>query len=483
MNLPLLAARFSQTEMMLIGAIGALIVVGWSYSNWRAAVKIALVVALFEGAIRKWILPSGQELVYFLKDVFLIGAYIRFFLSPTPELRAYTLKVPLGAVMILSAIACASALNPNIGSVIIALYGVKIYFMYIPLIFMMPYLFRTQGEMLRQLTWFTMLAIPICALGFLQWRSDAFSMLNTYASSQDMSATGATGFGLEGGKVRITGTFSYITGHTTFVAVFGSLALVLLSLNETKYKWLFLFIGLPMLAANGLMGGSRASIICILFVATGLIVAATTGRVGSNRHFVTMLVSGGLLASAGGAYLYRDAWMNWYARFESSGSAADIQVRTVGFAGYAISQGLKESGGLGTGMGLSHPASDALRRRLKIPAPRKKGLVYDNEFGQVMGELGLPGFMAWYGLRFMGILACWVGYWRSPPGLVRVMCLTTFLISIPHFFMSLVLNHTANILISAMTGLSLIPFLQNRVVMKHAPRRNPSRLVDVPHQA
>ena len=482
MNLLQLAVRFSDTEKMLLGAFGALILAGWSYSNWRAAVKVALVVALIEGAIRKWLLPGGQELVYFLKDVFLIGAYIRFFLSPTPELRAYTLKIPLGAILILSVIACASALNPNIGSVIIALYGVKIYFMYIPLIFMMPYLFRTDGEMLRQLTWFTMLAIPICALGFLQWRSDAFSMLNTYAAAQEMAATGATGFGLEGGKVRITGTFSYITGHTTFVAVFSALALVLLSLKETKYKWLFLFIGLPMLAANGLMGGSRASIICVVFVAAGLVLAATTGRVASNKHFVSMLLIGGLLASAGAVYVYKDAWMNWYARFETSGSTSDIQVRTVGHAGYAIALGLKESGGLGTGMGLSHPASDALRRRLKVPAPRKKGLVYDNEFGQVMGELGIPGFISWYGLRLMGILACWVGYWRSPPGLVRVMCLTTFLISIPHFFMSLVLNHTANILISAMTGLSLIPFLQNRVVLRHAPNRNRSRL-DVPQQA
>lgn len=482
MNLPLLAARFSQTEMMLIGAIGALIVVAWSYSNWRAAVKIALVVALFEGAIRKWLLPGGQELVYFLKDVFLIGAYIRFFLAPTADLRAYTLKVPLGLVLILSVIACASALNPNIGSAIIALYGVKIYFMYIPLIFMMPYLFRTDGEMLRQLTWYTMLAVPICALGFLQWRSDAFSMLNTYAAAEEMGNTGATGFGLEGGKVRITGTFSYITGHTTFVAVFSSLTLVLLSLKETRFKSLLLFIGLPMLAANGLMGGSRASIVCGLFVAAGLVIATTTGRVGSNKHFITMLVAGGLLASAGAVYVYRDAWMNWYARFETSGSTSDIEARTVGHAGVAIGMALKEGSGLGTGMGLSHPASDALRRRLKVPAPRKKGLVYDNEFGQVMGELGLPGFLAWYGLRFMGILACWLGYWRSPPGLVRVMCLTTFLISIPHFFMSLVLNHTANILISAMTGLSLIPFLQNRVVMRHAPSRNRSRL-DVPRQA
>jgi hypothetical protein len=482
MNLPLLAARFSQTEMMLIGAFGALIVVGWSYANWRAAVKIALLVALFEGAIRKWILPSGQELVYFLKDVFLIGAYIRFFLAPTPDLRAYTLKVPVGAVLILSVIACASALNPNIGSVIIALYGVKIYFMYIPLIFMMPYLFRTEGEMLRQLTWYTMLAIPICALGFLQWRSDAFSMLNTYAAAQEMGATGATGFGLEGGKVRITGTFSYITGHTTFVVIFSALSLLLLSLKETRFKWVFLALSLPMLAANGLMSGSRATVLCGLFVAVGLLLAATAGRVGSNKTFVAMLVVGGLLAFGGGIYVYRDAWMLWYARFESSGSTGDISERTVGHASYAITAGLKESGGLGTGMGLSHPASDALRRRLKVPAPRKKGLVYDNEFGQVMGELGIPGFIAWYGLRLMGILACWVGYWRSAPGLVRVMCLTTFLVSIPHFFMSLVLNHTANILISAMTGLSLIPFLQNRVVMRHAPSRNRSRL-DVPRQA
>lgn len=482
MNLLHLAARFSQTEMMLIGAFGALMVVGWSYSNWRAAVKIALVVALFEGAIRKWLLPGGQELVYFLKDVFLIGAYIRFFLSPTPELRAYTLKVPLGFVLILSAIACASALNPNIGSAIIALYGVKIYFMYIPLIFMMPYLFRTDGEMLRQLTWYTMLAIPICALGFLQWRSDGFSMLNSYASGE-MEASGATGFGLEaGGKVRITGTFSYITGHTTFVVIFSALSLLLLSLNEIRFKWVFLALSLPMLAANGLMSGSRATVLCGVFVAAGLLLAATAGRVGNNKNFVAMLVVGGFLALGGGIYVYRDAWMLWYGRFESSGSTGDISTRTVGHATYAISAGLKESGGLGTGMGLSHPASDALRRRLKIPVPRKKGLVYDNEFGQVMGELGIPGFIAWYGLRLMGILACWVGYWRSPPGLVRVMCLTTFLVSIPHFFMSLVLNHTANILISAMTGLSLIPFLQNRVVMKHAPSRNRSRL-EVPRQA
>ena len=473
MNIFFAAARLTVTQLVTAGALGGLVIIAWSYSKWRTAVKVAFVIALIEGAIRKWILPQGQELVYFLKDIFLIGAYLRFFIGAPPDLRGWRLRIPTTVILLLCAMVAMSALNPAIGSPLMAIYGVKIYFMYLPLVFMMPYLFRTEEEMVRELTWFALLAIPISALGFLQFKSDAFSVLNVYAQGEYVE-TGAVGFGV-GEKIRVTGTFSYITGHSTFVILFTALHFVLLSLKETKWKWVLLGVSLPMLAANTLMNGSRSSVVAIIFVVIGLGLAAASGRVGTDKRFLTILMVGGLFSVGATAYLFRNAWENWYARFESSGSTGEIKARTVDWAGTAFTMATKEGGFFGYGIGSTHPAVEALRRRFGIKAPKIMTPVYDNEIGQVMVELGVTGFAAWYFLRLVSVAACWIGYRRAPPGIVRTICLTTFLLQLPYIFMSVVLNHTANILLCGLTGLSLIPFLERVAVGNPSRGRLPSR--------
>ncbi|MFZ4767012.1 MAG: hypothetical protein ACOYMN_18830, partial [Roseimicrobium sp.] len=209
--------RLSTDTLMAIGAVGGIVIVALSYAQWRLAVKAAFIILLFEGAIRKWVFPQGQELVYFLKDGVLLGAYIRFYLSPDALVKSWKIRAPMAGIALLSAIPAFSALNPNIGSPILALYGVKIYLYYIPLAFMMPYLFRSQQELIKQLTWYALLATPICLLGIAQFAAPGSSLLNVYAATG--SDTEATTFGF-GEKVRITGTFSYLTGHTTFVIFF-----------------------------------------------------------------------------------------------------------------------------------------------------------------------------------------------------------------------------------------------------------------------
>ena len=47
--------------------------------QWRLAVKGALVLVVIEGAVRKWLVPGAQDLVYFAKDLVLVGAYVGFF--------------------------------------------------------------------------------------------------------------------------------------------------------------------------------------------------------------------------------------------------------------------------------------------------------------------------------------------------------------------------------------------------------------------
>jgi hypothetical protein len=116
---------------------------------------------------------------------------------------------------------------------------------------MMPYLFRTEPEMTRQLTWFALIALPICLLGLVQWQAGPTSILNVYAQREG-SELGASGFGFGMERARITGTFSYITGHTTFVVFFITLCLVLLTVCETRWKWLFAGVVLPLLALGAL---------------------------------------------------------------------------------------------------------------------------------------------------------------------------------------------------------------------------------------
>jgi hypothetical protein len=468
----ILAAKLPLSTLVSIAAIGGLFLLAWSYSHWRAAVKTALVLALFEGAIRKWLWPGGGDLVYFLKDGVLLGAYLRFFMAPDPDIRAFRLDIGGTAILLLGMVVAFGAINPNIGSPILALLGIKFYLYYIPLAFMMPYLFRTQEEMVRQLTWFAFLGIPICALGFLQWRSDAFSVLNTYAAGG--LETGATGFGT-GSNVRVTGTFSYITGHTTFVTFFCALNLALLAIKETPYKWLIFGVGLPMLAANSFMGGSRGAVLTAGILVLGFTVASFSANFTTSKHFKGILLAGSIVCLAAGTLFFSDAVELWSARRKSADD--NVTSRVVSMPMEALVQAFSESGATGYGIGLTQGASSAMRNVLKIPAPRKKPPVFDTEPGQILAELGLFGFLAWYGLRIYVWFALWASFLRSPPGILKTISLAAFILYGPYMIMSLVLNHTANILLWALVGLAFTCRLQPTVQRRFAnPRARPGQV-------
>ncbi|MBE7495690.1 MAG: hypothetical protein HS117_12130 [Verrucomicrobiaceae bacterium] len=464
--MPFLAAAIPLHTLLYIGAGVATIIIMWSFSHWRAAVKVALVIALLEGALRKWVFPQGQELMYFLKDVFLVGAYLRFFLAPGMEVRANKLRAPYIMVVVCCMFLMPAALNPNINSTLLAAYGVKIYVFYLPLMFMMPYLFWTKEEMVRQVTWYALIAIPIGLLGVAQWRAGGFSWLNVYADQTAMDQTGATTFGF-GERVRITGTFSYITGHTTFVIFFSAITLAVLSLAEAKHKWLLMSVSLPLILGNALMGGSRASLFSIGLVFVGFALAAFSGRIGSNKNYTSMLMGGIAICAAGGLYFFGEALLHWQTRYKTAGdSVAD---RVIGMPLKAMQMGFSDAGFNGYGIGATHPAPEAIRRRLGIPAPKRKAPVFDTEMGQVLAELGIFGFGAWYWMRIAIIFTLIGAYLKCPPGAARPFILAAILISVPYLLLSVVLNHTANILLWALTGLGFIPLLEPAKVRRQVP--------------
>ncbi|HEY1082260.1 MAG TPA: hypothetical protein VGE29_08360 [Prosthecobacter sp.] len=468
---PFLAAKLSLSTLLTIGAFFGVIIVALGYSHWRGAVKTAFVILLFEGAIRKWAFPQLQELVYFMKDVILLGPYLKFFLSPDPEIRAWRLDIPSFMLGILVLLLVPYALNPNIGSVMLGMYGLKIYIYYVPLVFMMPYLFRTREEMVRQLSLYVLIGIPICLLGLAQWRAGPGSPLNVYAQLEAMQETGAIGFGF-GEKVRITGTFSYITGHTTFVIFFTTLLLMLLSLQETKWKWVLICVCAPLLLANGLMSGSRAFLYVDALVLVGFLLAGISGKIGVTKNFLSIMFAGIVVCAAGAAYFFYDAYS--YMSKRTSSSADSLAFRVIEHPLSAMEMGLKEAGAAGYGIGTTHPATEAIRRVMRIPAPKMRPPVFDMEPGQVLVEVGPVGFLAWYGLRIWLLLLVWDGFQKAPASPAKTVALAAMLVAIPHFLLGVIFNHTSNMLLFGMIGLAMLTRLQP-VVQRRANRpQNPS---------
>ncbi|MDI1315122.1 hypothetical protein [Prosthecobacter sp.] len=466
--------KFSLQQMMMLGAVGTVFIVLLAMMNWRRAVYAAMIVALFEGAIRKWIFPQGSELVYFFKDIILFGAYLKFFMFPDPDIRAWRVRAPATLITVVCiTLVMFGALNANIGSITLAGYGLKIYLWYVPLGFMIPLLFRNEAQMTTMLFRYSLFAIPICLLGAVQFVAGPGSWLNVYAASEFADTHQVATFGTGAvATARITGTFSYISGHAVFVQFFFILSLGLLTGINDKRRWVLLLGNLPLLVANGLMSGSRGAVFSMLIVGAIVGATSTVSKVGKARNTLPYLMLGAVLIVFGINVFFSKALTAFETRRTYAGDS------TFGRIMYPVSSVLlaaKEVDLMGFGIGMSHPASMAMRSALKIDPPNLRCPVYDAETGQVLAELGWPGFVVWYLFRMAMVWQCWVAFQRSPPSMFRSLALGFFCYELLLLPGSFILNHTANVFACAAWGFCLIPNLESLV------RR--ARPVQAPQQA
>jgi len=423
--------------------------------NWATALKLAFVLVLVEGALRKWILPGAADLIYFAKDVVLVGVYLGFFLhgpgakqgksTPPSWIPMNLIKACLVTIAVLS-------LNPNVGSPVAILLGARGYLFYLPIILVVPYIFDNKEQMLRGLAGYMLIAIPICILGVVQFRSDSFSVINTYASGT--SQWGASTFGGAEGQVRVTGTFSYLSGHVVFSATFFAMGLAVVSNPALPFRRVLLYVALPLIAGNVFMSGSRAAFLAaavsiIGFTANGMGAITQSGKWRAVKSSVAIAVALGVI----GLFMFSEAVDALYTR--STSVSDSLLVRIVESPIEHIALGWENGGFFGCGPGTTSSAVYALRAKLNLPEPEHHPGYYDLELGQIFAEVGATGFCAWYLFRVTIVVCLWRAYQRCRDEQLRTFILVTFLISLPFFLISLVLNHVACVLIWGMVGVSL----------------------------
>ncbi len=374
--------------MKIIGPLTlVLLFIYLASERWKLAIKSILVLVIIEGALRRWALPEARDLIYFIKDLVLIGAYIGFYSRPLPLKDRYPLLKELS--LVITAFCCLQAFNPNLGSPIIGLLGIRAYLLYIPLVWVVPHLFNTESDLRNFLRKYLLVLIPVCILGIIQYFSPANSFLNVYVEGGELDVATI------GNTARITGTFAYIAGMGVYLQVCFSLLIIMIS-QENKLRWkLFFIFELALVVVNSFMTGSRAVIGYEIIFILGYLVFLFSSNLNATLKFAGQMFFPTLIAAYLAVTYFQPSIEAFTNRAFNSDSTED-RISDSFTQVFDYAEGRIE----GYGIGATQGGTKSLRKLLNLPdgevLPPSEG-----ETGRVVIELGVIGFILWYGLRLL----------------------------------------------------------------------------------
>ena len=171
----------------------------------KKVIWLYFLLLLFEGALRKWFLPSLSQGLLIVRDPIVIWIYYLAFQSnifPTGN------KYIKNLFIITLIFAFISFFFAGTHWATVA-YGLRTNFLHFPLIFIMSRVMNLQDVVLIGKA-MMILALPMTFIVAEQFQADREDIINVGA--------GGSGYQLEtsGGKVRASGTFSFVTGIVFF---------------------------------------------------------------------------------------------------------------------------------------------------------------------------------------------------------------------------------------------------------------------------
>jgi len=432
------------------------IAVFYSARSWRKGLLLALVLVVVEGAIRKWLAPGAASFVYFGKDLVLLGVYLGYLRESSSRRVDVNLPAPLvlalGATL---AIALVQVFNPKLPSLLVGILGFKAYAFYVPLIWIVPAAFRDEaalGWALRRYLW---LAIPIGFLAFAQFISPPDSVLNTYARP-DVGPESVITFG-DVRRVRVTGTFSFITGYSSYLQVMSLLALSALAVRRWRIRGsVDLYVALVLTVLGMLMTGSRAPVFQLLLSLPvyWLFGAAREGGVPAIGRFLLGLGLVASLVSAVGA----DAVEAFRARAAGSSDVRErVLLPFINPVRIAADVGV-----LGYGTGSTHQMAEAVTARTLVPYSWLGIHRYEDEPSRITVELGVLGFLFFFAARALLVALSLRAVFVLKRPLPRAIALSALLLFLAQLTGGVVFNVTGGLYYWFFAGLLMLSIRLDR---------------------
>ena len=227
----------------------------------RKLVWTYFVLLIFEGALRKWFVPSAANALLIVRDPVVLATY---FLAWRSGIFPRNIFISVLAVIAISSFLASLLVSQT--SLVIATYGLRTNFLQLPFIFLIAKVFDLR-DVQRIGYWTLVIAIPMGALMALQFLAPPHSFINSGAGDSFEQLSSALG------RIRPPGTFSFVTGVVYFYSMVT--AFLLYSQFDGGYpRWLVAGATLAMLCAVA-VSGSRGLIgnIAVVFI-VGLLVSS-----------------------------------------------------------------------------------------------------------------------------------------------------------------------------------------------------------------
>jgi hypothetical protein len=364
---------------------------------WQRALFAVFVLLVFEGALRKWAVPSAQAQMYLVKDGILLAAYLGFILDSRrkrPEPKG------VGLIKIILVVGfvwgCIEVLNPKSPSILVGLMGLKSYFLYAPVAFILPYAITSREHLFVLIRRYIIIAIPVAVLGFIQIAAGPASSLNVYVGSEDAPEMLAY-FGKKD-FVRASGTFSYISGYTVFLVMIAFLAIG----YNMAHGWRLKNNIVPIIALTLVVGamfttGSRGPIWILLASVPVILWLAARSRVlppqTAMRVFILLPVIAILALN-----ISPEAVEAFMERVTETQDTSSYTLERLYQAPWETMGVLSEGSPLGVGIGTTHPAALAI---MGAEFPWWLDVFTETEMARVTTEQGLIGLLLTYFLRLL----------------------------------------------------------------------------------
>ncbi|CAM3420731.1 hypothetical protein [Flavobacterium chungbukense] len=236
-----------------------------NYNPIKTAIWLYFFLWIFEGALRKWILPSLATPLLIVRDPIAIYLIYKAISLKVKFLNGY---VVLG--FIITMLSFIITLTFGHANLFVGLYGARIMLLHFPLIFIIGEVFNKE-DILKMGKAFLWINILMSLIVYFQFISPQTAYINV-----GLGGEGSAGFSGALGYSRPSGTYSFITGLTFFyVAV--SVYIFYFWLSKEKCSKILLIASTAALIFALPLTISRGTVMGVLVVGFFAIIGASTG--------------------------------------------------------------------------------------------------------------------------------------------------------------------------------------------------------------
>ncbi|MCH4822765.1 hypothetical protein ML462_06235 [Gramella lutea] len=331
---------------------------------------------IFEGALRKWVLPGLAEPLLVIRDPLAIWIIYRSILGGLWQPNRYVIWM-----LAISMISLGISLILGHGNIVVAIYGLRILIIHFPLIFIIGRIF-SQEDVLKLGKIVLWLTIGMTILVGIQFYSPQSAWVNIGVGG-DLRGSGFSG---AAGFYRVPGTFSFTNGLSLFYGFAAAYIFYFWSSKGTLRlnTWLLIFSSLALLAAVPL---SISRGVLFEIILSALFLFAIVGKDPRTiKSIIAVCIAGIVLFfSLGNFSFFETATMAFMERFTTASSVeggleGTLIDRFLGGLYTAVTDANASFTGLGLGMGTNAGA--------KLMLGNREFLIAEGEWARLIGEMG-----------------------------------------------------------------------------------------------